>query len=45
MMPAEVEARFSAVKSVTSVNIEFVWDLPWDQPRLSDPAQLELGFV
>jgi metal-sulfur cluster biosynthetic enzyme len=24
--------------------VEIVWDPPWDQSRMSEPARLELGF-
>jgi FeS assembly SUF system protein len=45
MMPAEVEAKVSAVDGVTSANVELVWDPPWDKSRMSEAARLELGFM
>jgi FeS assembly SUF system protein len=45
MMPAEVEAKVSAVDGVTSANVELVWDPPWDKSRMSEAARLELGLV
>jgi FeS assembly SUF system protein len=45
VMPAEVEAKVSAVDGVTSVNVELVWDPPWDTSRMSEAARLELGLV
>jgi len=45
MMPAEVEAKVSAVDGVSSANVELVWDPPWDKSRMSEAARLELGLV
>jgi FeS assembly SUF system protein len=45
MMPAEVEAKVSAIDGVTSANVELVWDPPWDKSRMSEAARLELGLV
>ena len=45
MMPAEVEAKVSAIDGVTSANVELVWDPPWDKSRMSEAARLELGFL
>ena len=45
MMPAEVEAKVSAIDGVTSANVELVWDPPWDKSRMSEAARLELGFM
>jgi len=33
------------VPSVTDVVIELVFDPPWDKSRMSQEAQLELGFL
>ena len=45
MMPAEVEAKVSAIDGVTSANVELVWDPPWDKSHMSEAARLELGFL
>ena len=44
-MPAEVEAKVRAVEGVTDAHVELVWDPPWDKARMSESAQLELGFL
>jgi probable FeS assembly SUF system protein SufT len=37
-------ARVKAVPGVNEVDIELVWDPPWDMSRMSDAARLQLGF-
>ncbi len=37
-------ARVKAVPGVKEVDVELVWDPPWDMSRMSDVARLELGF-
>ena len=44
-MPAEVEAKVRAVEGVADAHVELVWDPPWDKARMSESAQLELGFL
>jgi probable FeS assembly SUF system protein SufT len=40
----DVRSRVQAVPGVTEVNVEVVWDPPWDQTRLTEAARLELGL-
>ena len=40
-----VRERTSEVNGITSVNVEFTFDPPWDKSMLSDEARLELGFL
>ncbi len=44
-MPGEVEMRVSAVPGVGSVEVNLVWDPPWDPAKMSDEAKLELGML
>ena len=44
-MPGTVQEAVSAVPGVGKVAVELVWDPPWDQSRMSEAAQLELGFL
>jgi probable FeS assembly SUF system protein SufT len=37
-------ARVQTVPGVSEVDVELVWDPPWDQSRLTDAARLELGL-
>ncbi len=44
-MPAEVELRVGAVPGVGDVEVNLVWDPPWDPAKMSDEAKLELGML
>ena len=37
-------ARVQAVPGVAEVNVELVWDPPWDPSHMSEAARLELGM-
>lgn len=44
-MPAEVELRVGAVPGVGDVEVNLVWDPPWNPQLMSDEAKLELGML
>jgi len=44
-MPGEVEMRVCAVPGVRDVDVNLVWDPPWDMAKMSDEAKLELGML
>ena len=44
-MPSEVELRVGAVPGVRDVEVNLVWDPPWDMGKMSDEAKLELGML
>ena len=44
-MPAEVELRVGSVPGVGTVDVNLVWDPPWDPGKMSDEAKLELGML
>jgi len=41
----DARARVQTVPGVSEVDIELVWDPPWDPSRMSDAARLELGML
>ncbi len=43
-LPGEVQAKVGQVDGVTRANVELVWDPPWDKDRMSEAAQVTLGF-
>lgn len=44
VLKADVEGRISRLPSVKQVNVEVVFDPPWDMSRMSEAARLQLGF-
>ena len=44
-MPMEVELRVGSVPGVGTVDVNLVWDPPWDPSKMSDEARLELGML
>jgi probable FeS assembly SUF system protein SufT len=40
----DARSRVQTVLGVSEVDVELVWDPPWDQSRLTDAARLELGL-
>lgn len=43
-LPAQVEEAVRAVDGVSDVEVEVVWDPPWDQSRMSEDARLALNM-
>jgi len=41
----DVQERVKTVPGVTSVDVEIVWDPPWDRSRMSEAARLQLGML
>jgi probable FeS assembly SUF system protein SufT len=44
VLKADVEGRLSRLPTVKAVNVEVVFDPPWDMSRMSEAARLQLGF-
>jgi FeS assembly SUF system protein len=44
-MPGEIELRVGAVPGVGDVEVNLVWDPPWDPQKMTDEAKLELGML
>ena len=43
-MPGRVECAVREIKEIIDVNVQLVWDPPWDKDRMSDEAKLTLGL-
>lgn len=41
----DVRMKTESVEGVTSVEVNIVFDPPWDKSMMSEEAQLELGFL
>jgi FeS assembly SUF system protein len=44
-MPGMVKDAVETVESVGKIDVELVWDPPWDRDRMSETAQLALGMI
>jgi FeS assembly SUF system protein len=44
-IPAEVEQKVRVIDGVTDVQIDLVWEPPWDQNKMSEAARLQLGML
>ena len=44
-LPSEVETKARSVEGVISVQLDLVWDPPWNPSMMSEAAKLELGMV
>jgi len=43
-LPKEVKDSIMEIKEVKDVNLELVWDPPWDKSMMSEAAKLELNL-
>jgi FeS assembly SUF system protein len=44
-LPGEVQEKIKSVPGVKDVNLELVWDPPWDMGKMSEAAKLALGLL
>ena len=45
VLKGDARAKVQALAGVTEVDVEIVWDPPWDASRMSEAAQLQLGML
>ena len=43
-MPQMVRDAVAKVEGLNDIDVDLVWDPPWDKSRMSEAAQLELGM-
>ena len=43
-LPKEVKDSISEIKEVKNVDLELVWEPPWDKSMMSESAKLELNL-
>ena len=43
-MPQMVRDAVAKVDGLNDIDVELVWDPPWDKSRMSEAAKLELGM-
>ena len=44
-MPDMVKEALERIESIGTIDVELVWDPPWDKDRMSEAAQLTLGMI
>lgn len=44
-LPAEVETKLKELPELKKVDPQLTFEPPWDKSRMSETAQLELGFL
>ena len=44
-LPGEVQRKVEAIQSVKGVNVDVVWDPPWDPSKMTEGAKLQLGLI
>jgi metal-sulfur cluster biosynthetic enzyme len=44
ILPVEIETRAREIEGVRDVQIDLVWDPPWNPDMMSEAARLELGM-
>jgi metal-sulfur cluster biosynthetic enzyme len=45
LLKEAVRAKVQTLPGVSQVEVEIVWEPPWDQSRMSDAALLQLGLL
>ena len=45
VLKVDAQQRVAALPGVSDVEVELVWDPPWELSRMSDAARLELGMM
>ena len=44
-LPVEVDQKLRQIEGVNDVHVAVTWTPAWDKSRMSEAAQLELGFL
>ncbi len=45
VLKEDVRARVQTIPGIALVNVDIVWDPPWDAGRMSEVARLQLGWL
>ncbi len=45
LMPDQVERKLKEIDNVTDVDVQLVWDPPWNPEMMSEEAKLELNMM
>jgi metal-sulfur cluster biosynthetic enzyme len=45
MLAQDVQNKLLSLEAVDDVNVELVWDPPWNQGMMTEAAKLQLGLL
>jgi metal-sulfur cluster biosynthetic enzyme len=45
MLAQDVQNKLLSLEGVDDVNVELVWDPPWNQGMMTEAAKLQLGLL
>ncbi len=45
MLAQDVQNRLLSLEGVDDVDVELVWDPPWNQAMMTEAAKLQLGLM
>lgn len=45
VLQQDAQNRLLCIESVDEVDVEIVWDPPWNRDMMSEEAQLQLGMM
>ena len=45
VLKSDAETKVGALPGVREVDVEIVWDPPWDRDKMSEAAKLQLGML
>ena len=45
MLADEARSKLLAIQDVDEVDVDLVWDPPWDREMMSETARLEMGMM
>ncbi len=45
VLKEDIRNKIMSVVGISEVNVELVWDPPWDQSMISGPAKQRLGML
>jgi len=43
-LPGDVQRKIESIPQVAEVDVELVWEPPWDKSRMSEAAMMDLGL-
>jgi len=44
-LPGEINSKVKVIPGITGVEVDIVWDPPWEPDMMSEVAKLELGML